>query len=320
MRWGFFAKQPSLGNPFRFLITPTANANVDLYYDLSLAPAGFWSHVRSDGGDIRVTTQAGAPVAREVSGFDYAGNKGSLFFSTSGGTAFYVTYGNAAFAEPAANSTYGKYAVWESAARFVAHLEDYTDSTAQQSALTQNDSTIVDAKLGKGGHFVAVQHGAGITTDYDEVLSDFTFAAWFFSTGQGNCTYSRIVDKAYDTGCILARNNADANTWGCWLLNTPYMVTLAEGAWHLLCVTRSGTSLVVNGDGGSVTNPQTVAATALDTTILRIGFDNHGYLSNFGGLIDEVRIYSRALSATEIAVMYANQNAPATFWTTGAEE
>jgi hypothetical protein len=53
--------------------------NNDLYYDLSLAPSDFWNQVRSDGGDIRVTAQDGTTqLAREVSGFDYAGHSSDL--------------------------------------------------------------------------------------------------------------------------------------------------------------------------------------------------------------------------------------------------
>jgi len=33
------------------------------------------------------------------------------------------------------------------------------------------------------------------------------------------------------------------------------------------------------------------------------------------GNIDEIRVYNRALSGAEVAQHYANQNAPASFWT-----
>ena len=70
--------------------------------DLGDLPSAFWGEVRSDGGDIRVTTgDATTEVAREVSEFDAGSEAGELHFlaptlSSTTNTTFYIYFGNAA--------------------------------------------------------------------------------------------------------------------------------------------------------------------------------------------------------------------------------
>ena len=125
-----------------YIATPNS-VNNDLYFDLANAPADFWSRVRSDGGDIRVTAQDGTTqLPREVSGFDYANKKGSLFIGgLTGHTACYIYYGNPSATEPAAGSAYGKYAVWESAAKLVANIDEGSGTTALDSTVNQNNGS-----------------------------------------------------------------------------------------------------------------------------------------------------------------------------------
>ena len=92
---------------YRFSITPTSSSS-NFYYDLSGAPADFWTQVRSDGGDIRVTAQDGTtPANRRILGWDYADKTGALFIEKGSATSFYVYYGNHADTEPAAVSITG---------------------------------------------------------------------------------------------------------------------------------------------------------------------------------------------------------------------
>ena len=99
--------------------TKVSEAVTNLYFDLSLAPASFWSQVKSDGGDIRVyRVDTEAEVAREINAFDKVNEKGSLFFasgglSTSADTEYAVHFGNEALEEPASNAANGRESVWD---------------------------------------------------------------------------------------------------------------------------------------------------------------------------------------------------------------
>jgi len=302
---------------YHFVITPASTGTADLYYDLSLAPAGFWSHVRSNGGDIRVTAQDGTTqLAREVSGFDYAGHKGSLFIGMGAATSCYIYYGNPSATEPAANSTYGKYAVWESAAKLVSHGADLNDATSNQNnGSSPYPPSIVDGKIGKALSF----DGAStyLTCPINGNIGvPITVSVWVYL----NATSSSELEVLGFSGDQIGITYGVNSKFLLWSLNT-YIQPASKPntlTWYLLTATIvNGTkTLYVNG-----ANPvSTSAGNEQGMTALILGRQYPAATRFFNGLEDEARIYSRALSPTEIATMYANQNNPATFWTTGAEQ
>lgn len=89
-----------------------------------------------------------------------------------------------------------------------------------------------------------------------------------------------------------------------------------DGAWHHVAVTweNDGTPnvtdalLYVDGlpDAISSSGSRTVATTSGDDVKIGIAHDD---AIPFGGLIDDVRIYDRALAAAEIAALYAQRGA-----------
>ncbi|MBN1126329.1 MAG: right-handed parallel beta-helix repeat-containing protein [Sedimentisphaerales bacterium] len=86
-------------------------------------------------------------------------------------------------------------------------------------------------------------------------------------------------------------------TTGKWI---HIAVVLPEGLWG----TRE-LELYVNGVRETNTTVTAAVINTLDGNDVRIGADNSGHY--FSGLIDDVRIYDRALSSTEIAALYAQQ-------------
>jgi len=78
--------------------------------------------------------------------------------------------------------------------------------------------------------------------------------------------------------------------------------SLSVGTWYFLSwVINSGTTYFYK-DGSSLGSDGPVANVSRDPSGLAIGSTNGG--SFFSGQVDDVRIYNRALSATEIASMY----------------
>ncbi len=164
--------------PYRLKLTvqsskvASSEANFPVYVDLSLLPASFFSHVRSDGGDIRVTDSGGiTELPREVVSINTASQSGELHFkasslSSSSNTDFYIYYGNSGATEPAANSTYGSQNVWktdgvDTSAVMVQHMKDTTTSTITDSTSNANNGTKFAAnepieatgEIGKGQTF-----------------------------------------------------------------------------------------------------------------------------------------------------------------------
>ena len=169
-----------------------------------------------------------------------------------------------------------------------------------------NFSTSTSPTAGRIGQALIFNNSPYIKTGLNTALGDFTACA-FFKTFPGNTGNARIVDKNYVTGFWLGRNGASANSWGGGIEQnlSPYgiYVTLQDGFWHQLCMSRAGTLQTVTGDGGSVVATSTVSSSAIDTTALYMGQSYAGG-SVFNGIIDDVRVYNRALSTTEIQQLY----------------
>jgi hypothetical protein len=112
----------------------------------------------------------------------------------------------------------------------------------------------------------------------------------------GNPTTQVNNGLALSSNAILHWFFGDDNTWAI-----PSLV----GVWHQIAITYDGSRLVAYLDGisvGSQAPPSTPNVAA--GTSLQIGFYNSAAYS-FSGLIDDVRIYNRALSGSEIAATYA---------------
>jgi len=74
---------------------------------------------------------------------------------------------------------------------------------------------------------------------------------------------------------------------------------LATGAWSHLAATYDGANLRLYVNGTLVSTKAATGAIQPGTRALRIG-GNSIWSEWFAGLIDEVRVYNRALSAAEI--------------------
>ena len=80
--------------------------------------------------------------------------------------------------------------------------------------------------------------------------------------------------------------------------------TMANAVWyHVVIVHTSGSATIyVNGVDRTLTH--SITDPAADTTATRIAFQNGGS-TKFNGLIDDVRVYNRALSVQEVKDLYA---------------
>lgn len=87
-----------------------------VYVDLAHMPAGFWSHTRKDGGDIRVKTTGGAAIPFDLVWFDQANQDGALYFKRSvaaaSSTVVRIHYGDHSLNLLPANDANGRNAVW----------------------------------------------------------------------------------------------------------------------------------------------------------------------------------------------------------------
>ena len=314
-----------------------------VYVDLSDLPAGFFTHVKSDGSDIRVTkTDETTEVAREVVTITTGSSIGELHFkatgtlSSSSDTDYYIYYGNSSASEPAEDATYGRENVWNSDYQGVWHLqEDPSGSAPQMLESTSNDRDGTSSGSMTTGDSVAVQIEKGL--DFDG-SNDYVSASSFGNSSSSNLTISCWFRPDSVTADQFLVDESNITSYGGGL---SFRITSGgklrfwqQDATDALVEssTSISTSVITYGVGtydGSNSRvylggylDNTAATTALSPRNAANPQIGHSSLLGgyFDGDMDEVRILSVANTATWISTEYNNQNSPSTFYTTGAEE
>src|SRR5207245_1667950 len=168
---------------------------------------------------------------------------------------------------------------------------------------TLTGTTDVAGKVGRARHF---NSGDRITAPAISVpATDFTVAAWFRWTTNPSPYYSGIQGGGFSWELRVTAGGRFAVVF--YQAIGPDIVTYAEtplayndGTWHHAAgVLRSGLAeLYVDGllVARDTTNPITSVRTSTQTIVGKVA-------SGFVGDIDEVRVYSRALTAGEIAAL-----------------
>ena len=152
-----------------------------------------------------------------------------------------------------------------------------------------SNPTWVDGKRGKALSF----DGSDDYVDVSMPLgATFTISAWVYRTKGG--AWQAIVAQSNSRGFFIDNTANKLNNYPSGPANT----VLAANTWYHAVLVQDGTNSIyyLNGsnDGTIVASPS--------MTVEYIGSDNSN--EALGGLIDEVRIYNRALSASEVQALY----------------
>ena len=176
----------------------------------------------------------------------------------------------------------------------------------------------VDGKVGSG----AMDFDGSddyIETNYVLPTTNLSYGAWGKSSATG--FDNRMMGNADATGGL---SGADI-IWGATSANQIYVVTrngannnsrdiidapapnLGTG-WHHIFVTISSTEGAKLYYDGNLIGSKSSATAITSSLTTRIGRDGNG-TSAFNGQVDDVRLYNRALSASEITNLYNSQKA-----------
>lgn len=150
-------------------------------------------------------------------------------------------------------------------------------------------------------------HGSQLTT------GGLTIAAWIRPSGLGGNNVGRIVDKSTGTSghngyaFYLSTDRSlrlNVNNGGAV---APPNGLYQFGEWtHVAATIQANGSVVVYVNGARVGTGTTGALSGITTTNpLRIGNRSNATDRAFNGRIDNVRIYSQALTASEVGKLYA---------------
>ena len=119
-----------------------------------------------------------------------------------------------------------------------------------------------------------------------------------------NANYSLLISNN-NVGAYLNIGGGRENCYSAWSSTGP----LKTGTWHLVAMTYDGTNLNVLCDGQQVGSTIIGRTRTTGKGPLRLGKRGDGYSPSFPGLINEVRVYKRALSNVELKTQY---NSPST--------
>lgn len=312
-----------------------------VYLDLSDIGTshGFWSTVKSDGADIRVTkSDETTEVAVEVVTIDTVAETGEVHFiadgtlSSSSDTDFYVYYGNSGASMPAVTDTYGRNAVWADY-DFVCHMEATpVDSTGNHTGLSyQNSPTEVTGKLAGGSahdmngstQYLSVPDSDSLSVGLYSGTSESTISAWIEPDTQGTTDANDMPLFSKYTEYLLGHEGSNGFYYRTTGGNNGGTTTLATvDTWQLIhALWDVGTDIEIYKDGISIDTTAVTDTSPNTTNPLRIGSHEEGATDEyFDGAIDEFRIHLTLLSSDWITTEYNNQNSPSTFYTIGSEE
>lgn len=188
------------------------------------------------------------------------------------------------------------------------------------SGLTAASAVI--GKLGQGLRFNGTSNEVAVASSASiDQQAKFSFCAWVYATGWGGGSEGTVGFKGYapaggkwyayllNSGSEASFAGAcDAPTSSAWSKASNGSFSLNQ--WTFLCSTYDNVGdrkvrLYKNGSEVSYALQQPAVGTATTESGEEIHLGDEGYdASSFQGTIDDVRLYNRVLSGTEIANLY----------------
>jgi Concanavalin A-like lectin/glucanases superfamily len=192
---------------------------------------------------------------------------------------------------------------------------DGTDSSASNRPAVITGSSCVDGKLGKAIQFsnpgFNTYGGSDWVTLPSHTSASVTFSAWVKWNGDavsGDGFAGALWSLGVHTvGPALSIwiNEGSGKIWTDWYTTSPHKLT--PGIWAMLTIASDGLgeALYLNGElinAAAFTSPMDFNG---QTSYLSHHFWDSGQnASRFRGVIDDARMYSRALTATEVRDLY----------------
>lgn len=178
-------------------------------------------------------------------------------------------------------------------------------SNNNNHATSANGATTTTGKYGNSGSFDGIDdHVSTVATNLFPYTNSFTVSTWIKPSVLANAHIAGHISTTQGFGLGIRSNGA------IWLVTKgvkDYITTstpVVSGTWQLITAvmdSNNDVSFYLNGDlveKITHTNP----ANANTNTTFRIGQWNDSY--KYNGTVDEVRVYNRPLSASEVTSLY----------------
>jgi prepilin-type N-terminal cleavage/methylation domain-containing protein len=166
-------------------------------------------------------------------------------------------------------------------------------------------------KIGPGAAFCdGSTNTVNVTSTSSMATSIFTIASWINSTNttQTNVDVAAKPSSGSSSGANFRLWISSAGSESIFVGNgssfqqLPASKTVLDGTWHFMTATADGSKLTFYVDGiMATTTPQTIFSATTGSPVQLCG----GPSFRYAGYLDDVRFYNRALSAAQIAALYA---------------
>lgn len=193
-----------------------------------------------------------------------------------------------------------------------------TDSRGGYAGTLANGPTWASGKSGEAVSFDGIDDAISTASQFLP-SSDLTISAWIYPTGSSGSGLGKIITDSQTGGSGIAfsyfsgtkrvgfSNTGDLSSCGSTSSNS-----VPFNTWSNVVVTRSvaGSNSTINFYlNGSLSASYTCTAPTAANANVRIGNRQDGSYG-FNGTIDEILIFNRALSASEIRLLYENPGYP----------
>ncbi|MFZ2187077.1 MAG: fused MFS/spermidine synthase [Candidatus Moraniibacteriota bacterium] len=210
----------------------------------------------------------------------------------------------------------GKDINWASSITGTAADTSGQGNTGTLTNMSQSASPVV-GKIGQALNFDGTNDyvNAGAPSVLNS-LGDYTISAWIKTSSAANYLVVASKWNQSSSGYMLMIDSlGKPEFWSEGLpSSTNYTITgstaVNDGKWHYIVGKRDGATIYLYVDGASAATPVAASTETITTTtpqLIGAYWNGAGTPSVwfFSGTIDDVRIYSRALSAVEIQSLYA---------------
>jgi len=156
-----------------------------------------------------------------------------------------------------------------------------------------------------------------IAYNYNYSALPLSVSMWIYPTAAANYTLPLSIGNSLSTSLNIGVNSSSqvyANIYISSVLYQPSVVTVVLSQWvHVALTLTTGFGIIfyINGVATSITTlPSTALALTIATTtqlptILRFGCQSYDNTTAYKGYIDDVRIYEKTLTATEVYQIYS---------------
>jgi len=244
----------------------------------------------------------------EVKVYRYARNADEIKVDYTGGAA---VFGDKT--DWLSDGLVGYWKMDESALNGCSGGEDSCDSSGNSHhgtwEVSMDTTDIVTGQYGNGVDLDGTDDYLSVSsTDTLNITGPITIALWIKTAGaQGGGDYRGIIDKGSSQSYSLLTGSGSGRDLSFYLKNNEVIETgeiLSDNVWQHVVVTWDGSQAYMFLDGDIIDTGTYTGSVISNSTDVGIGGYGFNGCCTFDGLMDEVRIYNRALSPAEVQKLY----------------